>query len=138
MTWMVVGAKGMLGTDLVARIKEDGHDVRAVDIDDIDITKMDSVEQVVQGVDVVVNCAAFTAVDPAEENRRNSVPRQRNWPRELGPPVRENRRPPSPYLNRLRVPWRRRNPMDRRSPHGSSLRLRPHQSSRRMGSTHLH
>lgn len=68
MTWMVVGAKGMLGTDLVARIKEDGHDVRAVDIDDIDITKMDSVEQVVQGVDVVVNCAAFTAVDPAEEN----------------------------------------------------------------------
>ncbi|QJC21130.1 dTDP-4-dehydrorhamnose reductase [Arcanobacterium buesumense] len=68
MAWMVVGAKGMLGTDLVARIKRDGHEVLAVDLGDIDITDVDSVNTVVTDVDVVVNCAAFTAVDPAEEN----------------------------------------------------------------------
>ena len=57
----------MLGQDLVVRVQEDGHDVVAVDRPEIDITDPASVAQVVRDVDVVVNVAAFTAVDKAEE-----------------------------------------------------------------------
>ena len=68
MRWMVVGAKGMLGTDLVTRLVAEGHDVMAVDRTEVDITNEASVEHAIDKVDVVVNVAAFTAVDSAEEN----------------------------------------------------------------------
>ena len=68
MRWMVVGAKGMLGTDLVSSLVAAGHDVLAVDRGELDITNEASVEHTVDRVDVVVNVAAFTAVDQAEEN----------------------------------------------------------------------
>lgn len=64
MRWLVVGGKGMLGQDLVRAL--DGQDVLAVDREEIDIVDVDSVRQVVRDVDIVVNCAAYTAVDPAE------------------------------------------------------------------------
>ncbi len=67
MRWLIAGAKGMLGHDLVERVLRDGHDVIAVDREEIDITNPASVNQVVRDVDVVVNVAAFTAVDKAEE-----------------------------------------------------------------------
>lgn len=67
MRWMVVGAKGMLGTDLVSKLVETGHDVLAMDKDELDITNEGSVDHAVDGVDVVVNVAAYTAVDQAEE-----------------------------------------------------------------------
>ena len=57
----------MLGQDLVERVLCDGHDVVAVDRDEIDITDPNSVAQVVKDIDVLVNVAAFTAVDKAEE-----------------------------------------------------------------------
>lgn len=66
MRWLVAGAHGMLGHDLVERIKRGGHDVIAVDRDEIDITDPLSVRDVVRDVDVVANVAAFTAVDKAE------------------------------------------------------------------------
>lgn len=64
---MVTGARGMLGTDLVGRLTADGHDVVAVDIDELDITDPGAVAGI-SGIDVLVNCAAYTAVDAAEEN----------------------------------------------------------------------
>ncbi|MFT3944818.1 MAG: dTDP-4-dehydrorhamnose reductase [Ancrocorticia sp.] len=67
MRWLIAGAKGMLGQDLVERVLRDGHDVVAVDRDEIDITDPHSVAQVVKDIDVLVNVAAFTAVDKAEE-----------------------------------------------------------------------
>lgn len=63
--WLVVGALGMLGHDVVAALA--GRDVTAVDRDEVDITDPAAVAAVVQGYDVVVNTAAFTAVDAAEE-----------------------------------------------------------------------
>jgi dTDP-4-dehydrorhamnose reductase len=57
----------MLGTDLVARLLDAGHQVDGVDRDGVDITVPDGLDDVVAGHDVVVNCAAWTAVDPAEE-----------------------------------------------------------------------
>lgn len=66
MRWLVTGAGGMLGTDVVARLEQAGHEVRAADRDDVDVTDPAAVEAAVRDVDVVVNCAAWTAVDDAE------------------------------------------------------------------------
>ncbi len=56
----------MLGQDLVARVREDGHEVVALDRAELDITDGAAVMDAVAGVDVVANCAAWTAVDDAE------------------------------------------------------------------------
>lgn len=67
MRWIVVGAAGMLGTDLVNLLQERGQEVRGLDLPDIDITSADSLAAQLTSADTVVNCAAFTAVDAAEE-----------------------------------------------------------------------
>ncbi|MBN9376558.1 MAG: dTDP-4-dehydrorhamnose reductase [Cellulomonas sp.] len=67
MRWLVVGSYGMLGQDLIARLSAEGEVVTAVDRDTLDITDPEAVLAAVPGHDVVANCAAFTAVDPAEE-----------------------------------------------------------------------
>ncbi|WP_273654158.1 dTDP-4-dehydrorhamnose reductase [Cellulomonas fimi] len=66
MRWLVTGAHGMLGQDLVALLRERGEDVTAADREHVDITDAAAVDAAVAGVDVVVNCAAWTAVDDAE------------------------------------------------------------------------
>ncbi|WP_341358821.1 dTDP-4-dehydrorhamnose reductase [Georgenia sp. M64] len=66
MRWLVTGAGGMLGTDVVARLGQAGHEVRAADRDELDVTDPAAVEATVRDIDVVVNCAAWTAVDDAE------------------------------------------------------------------------
>lgn len=63
---LVTGAGGMLGTDVVIALQERGHDVRAATRNDLDVTDNEAVVDAVDGVDVVVNCAAWTAVDDAE------------------------------------------------------------------------
>lgn len=64
---MVTGAEGMLGTDLVDLLRRRGAAVTAVDRQELDVTAADAVAAGVRDVDVVVNCAAWTAVDAAEE-----------------------------------------------------------------------
>ena len=66
MRWLVVGAQGMLGTDLTGLLARRGHDATGVDRGEIDITVPDGLDELVTGVDVIVNCAAWTAVDAAE------------------------------------------------------------------------
>lgn len=67
MRWLVTGANGMLGQDLVALLRERGHEVTAVDRSQLDITDAPAVAGAVDGHDVVANVAAYTAVDAAEE-----------------------------------------------------------------------
>jgi dTDP-4-dehydrorhamnose reductase len=67
MRWLVVGSYGMLGQDLIARLEAEGERVTAVDRDRLDITDPEAALTAVPGHDVVANCAAFTAVDAAEE-----------------------------------------------------------------------
>lgn len=64
MTWLVTGAGGMLGTDVVARL--DG--AVAPGRSELDLTDADAVREALRRhrPDVVVNCAAWTAVDDAE------------------------------------------------------------------------
>jgi dTDP-4-dehydrorhamnose reductase len=54
----------MLGTDLVAAL--DGRSVSAADRAALDVTDLGATVAAVTGHDVVVNCAAWTAVDDAE------------------------------------------------------------------------
>jgi dTDP-4-dehydrorhamnose reductase len=67
--WLVTGATGMLGLDLqvaLALAGVDSKDVTAPTRADLDITSPAQVREAVRGHDVVVNCAAYTAVDDAE------------------------------------------------------------------------
>lgn len=66
MRWLITGANGMLGTDLVSRLQAAGHEVHATDVPDLDITDP-AATSAISGVDVIVNCAAHTAVDALEE-----------------------------------------------------------------------
>lgn len=65
---LVVGSKGQLGTDMVETAKINGLDCIGLDYPDIDITSKESVSTIINSLkpEVVVNCAAFTAVDDCE------------------------------------------------------------------------
>jgi len=64
---LVVGANGMLGHDLM---KELPGEVQGIDLPDIDITSLESVQEVIERLKprVVVNAAAYTDVDGCESN----------------------------------------------------------------------
>ncbi|WP_024292113.1 dTDP-4-dehydrorhamnose reductase [Lacrimispora indolis] len=66
----VTGVKGQLGFDVVNELKKRGHEAIGVDIDEMDITDEVSVNRVIRAAapDAVIHCAAYTAVDAAEEN----------------------------------------------------------------------
>jgi dTDP-4-dehydrorhamnose reductase len=66
MRWLVTGAGGMLARDCVAVLHDAGYDVLALSRSDLDITRELEVAAAVDGCDVVLNCAAWTAVDDAE------------------------------------------------------------------------
>ena len=68
MRWLIVGGKGMLGTDLAQLLRDRKESVKVLDRPEIDITNVKSVTEQINDTDIVVNTAAFTAVDPAEEN----------------------------------------------------------------------
>ena len=67
---LVTGVKGQLGYDVVNELEKRGHKAVGVDIDDMDITDAASVSATLQSVkpDAVIHCAAWTAVDAAEDN----------------------------------------------------------------------
>ncbi len=67
---LVTGAKGMLGTDLVACLASRGHRVVGVDVDELDITRRREVVREVTRLrpDVLINAAAYTDVDGSETN----------------------------------------------------------------------
>lgn len=66
--WLVTGAGGMLGRDLLARLASVGAQVTALDRAALDLTDADAVQRTLQchRPAVVVNCAAWNAVDDAE------------------------------------------------------------------------
>ena len=66
----VTGVKGQLGFDVVNELNKRGHEAVGVDIDEMDITDKESVNRVIKATapDAVIHCAAYTAVDAAEDN----------------------------------------------------------------------
>lgn len=67
---LVTGAKGQLGSDVISELTSRGMESVGVDIEEMDITKSDEVMSVIgdSSADAVIHCAAYTAVDAAEDN----------------------------------------------------------------------
>jgi dTDP-4-dehydrorhamnose reductase len=66
---LVTGVKGQLGHDVVNELSLRGHEAVGVDIEEMDVTDRESVVRVFAQVrpKAVIHCAAWTAVDAAEE-----------------------------------------------------------------------
>lgn len=66
---LVTGVKGQLGHDVMKELNNRGYQAVGVDIEEMDITVQASVDKVITEInpDVVVHCAAWTAVDAAED-----------------------------------------------------------------------
>ena len=67
---LVTGVKGQLGYEVCRKLTACGIENRGVDIDDFDLTDEKAVMEAISAYrpDAVVHCAAYTAVDRAEEN----------------------------------------------------------------------
>lgn len=68
---LVTGVKGQLGHDVVNELVKRGHTAIGVDVEEMDITDPAAVEKEMKSddLDAVIHCAAYTAVDAAEDNR---------------------------------------------------------------------
>lgn len=67
---LVTGVKGQLGYDVVKELEKRGHIAIGTDVDNMDITDPTQVDTVIRQAapDAIVHCAAYTAVDLAEDN----------------------------------------------------------------------
>ena len=67
---LVTGAKGQLGTDLMNELAKRGIEGIGVDVEEMDITDRDACMRVISEAkaDAVIHCAAYTAVDAAEDH----------------------------------------------------------------------
>lgn len=77
---LVTGVKGQLGYDVVNELTKRGHTAIGVDIDEMDITDKHSVQTVIEKTkpDAVIHCAAWTAVDLAEDEDKIALVRAVN------------------------------------------------------------
>ncbi|MEU1267239.1 dTDP-4-dehydrorhamnose reductase [Streptomyces sp. NPDC005799] len=84
-TWLVTGAGGMLGQDVLARLAEAGETAVALDRAALDLTDADAVILALEEhrPSVVVNCAAWTAVDDAETREDEALRINGDGPRHL-------------------------------------------------------
>jgi dTDP-4-dehydrorhamnose reductase len=73
--WLVTGSAGMLGRDLTALLAARGEEFTALGRADLDITDAGATLAAIASAkpDVVVNCAAWTAVDAAEEHEAEAL-----------------------------------------------------------------
>ncbi len=90
MRWLVTGSNGMLGTDLVQLLTHLGEDVTAADRSTLDVTDAEAVAAAVAGHDVIVNAAAWTAVDDAEEHEAEALAVNGDAPRLLARAAKEH------------------------------------------------
>lgn len=67
---LVTGVKGQLGYDVARELEKRGTEVVGVDVDEMDVTDEAAVHRVIveAAPDAVIHCAAYTAVDAAEDN----------------------------------------------------------------------
>ena len=82
---LVTGAGGQVGTELLARAAQHGHDVAGLIRADLDISDAAAVQAAVAKIkpSLIVNAAAYTAVDKAEEDRDAAYAINRDGPANL-------------------------------------------------------
>lgn len=74
---LITGARGQLGHDLLLECEKRGIACVGIDINELDITKEEDVDiflhqSMDDGVDAVIHCAAYTAVDKAEDEKETA------------------------------------------------------------------
>lgn len=71
---LVIGSTGQLGTDMCTEAEKAGYDICGIDFPEIDIADKESVDHHVagSGASLVVNCAAYTAVDDCETHEKEA------------------------------------------------------------------
>lgn len=69
--FMVTGANGQLGHDIVVKLKALGYNVVSPGLEEFDLSDTKQVKRYIydEKPDVIIHCAAFTAVDTAEEEK---------------------------------------------------------------------
>ncbi len=90
MRWLVTGSNGMLGTDVVDLLHSLGEEVTPATRATLDVTDADAVLGAVRSHDVVVNAAAWTAVDDAESHEPEAAAVNGDAPRLLARAAREH------------------------------------------------
>ncbi|MFJ1626543.1 dTDP-4-dehydrorhamnose reductase [Marinilactibacillus psychrotolerans] len=76
MNYLVTGGNGQLGKEVVNLLKEKNMKFTSYDSSELDITNKEQVDTILNSdkPDVVLHCAAYTAVDKAEDEGR-----EKNW-----------------------------------------------------------
>lgn len=82
---VVTGAKGQVGWELVRRAPACGHEALAWDVDELDIGDAEAVAAALatSGAEIVINAAAYTAVDRAEQEPALAFAVNRDGPAHL-------------------------------------------------------
>jgi dTDP-4-dehydrorhamnose reductase len=67
---LVTGAKGQLGSEIKFLSPQYDYEFIFIDLDELDLTKLDEIPTYLsnQNPDFIINCAAYTAVDKAEDD----------------------------------------------------------------------
>ena len=71
---LITGAKGQVGTELVTQANDRGYEVHGFGSKELDISNAEQVYQTVLQIkpDVIINAAAYTAVDKAETEQESA------------------------------------------------------------------
>lgn len=87
---LITGANGMLAKAVIERFKE--HELILTDVQELDITNLSAIKEFVSNCkpDAIINCAAYTAVDKAEEELDLARKINANGPRNLAIAANEN------------------------------------------------
>jgi dTDP-4-dehydrorhamnose reductase len=65
----ITGGRGMLGSDINEKAEAAGYKVNIYDLPECDLRDEKNIEQIVGSNDIIINCAAYTAVDKAESEK---------------------------------------------------------------------
>ena len=71
---LVTGSNGQVGSELQALSKEYAYNFYFTERDSLDITNKEAIEKFINSnsIDIIINAAAYTAVDKAEEDEENA------------------------------------------------------------------
>lgn len=140
---LVCGALGMLGHDVVGATSKRGHEVIALGRAELDVADLNMVTNVIRTrtPDVVINCAAWTDVDGAEENEFEATKINGDGPGNLASAISETNsflvHISSDYVfdGNAHTPYRENDPTNPQSAYGRSKLAGEHAIERNLAAS---
>ena len=134
-TVLVIGCRGQIGRELMAARPPEGVSRIGLGHDDLDLTDRDAVRRVVDRYrpTLIVNAAAYTAVDRAESEPDAAFAVNADGPAHLAEAAAAAGSLARPPFHRLRVRRRQAGRLHRRRSGPAARRLRGQQGGRREG-----